>query len=368
MNKLGFGFLRLPLKDAGDPKSVDVEAVKGLVDLFLEQGGTYFDTAYTYNGGMSEAALREALVKRYPRESFQIADKMPSWQLKDSSENRARFEEQLERCGVEYFDNYLIHWLNKRNYEICKKVESFEFLQQMKSAGRIRHIGFSYHDKADLLEQILKEQPCVEYVQLQLNYLDWESPAIEARRCCEICEKYHKPVIVMEPIKGGTLAQLPPEAEALFRAYAPNRSPASWAIRFAASQKQVQIVLSGMNSPEQIRDNWNCTEPLNEEELALVRRVSEVIRSQVAIPCTGCRYCEKNCPRRICIPRYFALFNEAKRAASNDAWKMASLYKELAEQNAPASACVKCRQCERNCPQQIKITDWLKEIAGVFEA
>ena len=254
MNKTGFGFLRLPRLDPKDEKSIDYTELECMVDTFLARGGTYFDTAYTYLGGISEEALRKSLVERHPRAHFRIADKLPGWKIKDGEDCRRYFDEQLARCGVEYFDVYLIHWLNAANYAIAQRQDQFGFLRQLKAEGRVRAIGFSYHDGPQLLEQILTEHPETEYVQLQLNYLDWDSVSIQAHACYDVAVRHGKKVIVMEPVKGGSLAALPEEAESLLKEYAPQESTASWAIRFASSLEGVETVLSGMSTCAQVQD------------------------------------------------------------------------------------------------------------------
>lgn len=362
MNKLGFGFLRLP--QSGE--AIDYSLLNTMVDTFLSHGGTYFDTAYTYGDGQSEIAIRESLVKRHARESFCLADKLPSWKVNAYEDCRQYFEEQLERCGVTFFDVYLLHWLNHDNYQICEKYNEFAFLRELKAAGKAKKIGFSYHDNAALLDTILTDHPEVDIVQLQINYLDWDSAAIEAGNCYRVAEKHGKSVVVMEPVKGGTLAKLPPEAEAIFREIHPDQSMASWALRFVQSLPQVEVVLSGMNTMQQLLDNLQDVSPLNAEEQAAVQRASAIITAQTAIPCTGCRYCESYCPKHIAIPDYFAMYNEVCRYP-NDDWKIQPAYNAFVQQHGKASDCVGCKSCERHCPQHISIADHLTQVAKVFE-
>ena len=366
MNKLGFGFLRLPRENEADENSVDLEKTKALVDRFMALGGRYFDTAYTYMNGGSENAIREALVKRYPREAFELADKLPSWKLRQAEDCRRYFEEELERCGVEYFDVFLLHGLDQENYERCERLGAFDLMLREKRQGRAKRIGFSYHDSPELLDAILAKHPEIELVQLQINYLDWESVTIQARKCYETAVRHGKRVIVMEPVKGGSLAALPEEAERLLKKIHPEESMASWAIRFASSLEAVDIVLSGMNAMEQMEDNLREKEPINEVERRLLKEAAQIIRRNIAVPCTGCGYCLQGCPRRIAIPQYFALYNEYARSP-RELWKMEYLYKNIAAQRAKAGDCIGCGACERACPQKIEIVGMLKKVKVVFE-
>lgn len=365
MNKTGFGFLRLPRVDADDEKSVDYALLNAMVDRFLERGGTYFDTAYTYLGGISEAAIRKAVVERYPRESFRIADKLPGYMVKSYDGCRAFLEESLRRCGVEYFDVYLLHGLNEENYRIAEKLEQFRFLREVKEAGKAKKIGFSYHDSPELLDRILTDHPELDCVQLQINYLDWDSVSIQAGKCYEIAGKHQKPVIVMEPVKGGNLANLPEEAAAILRGLQPEESIASWAIRFPTGLDNVEIVLSGMNTMEQLEDNMRSHRPLNSRERNALAKAAEIIRAKTAIPCTGCGYCTPNCPIGMSISQYFALYNEYARNPKED-WKMQYVYDHLAKRYAKISQCIGCEQCRQHCPQKIDIPSHLNEIARVF--
>jgi len=363
MNKLGFGFLRLPqIKN----KEIDWPLLEAMVDSFLASGGTYFDTAYTYLDGMSEAALKRAVVERHPRASFQIADKLPGWKVKRQADCQRYFSEQLERCGVDYFDVYLLHWLNQANYTVAERYDEFGFLNRLKADGRIRKTGFSYHGDAATLEKILQAHPDVDVVQLQINYLDWDDPAMEAHKCYDIAARYGKEIVVMEPVKGGTLANLPEEAGRLLRQAAPGESTASWAIRFAQSLEQVSIVLSGMNTMEQMRDNMRDVPPLSQQEYELLERAGAIIAKNTAIPCTGCRYCVKDCPKGIAIPDYFRIYNGYSRFPA-EGWKIGPVYASIAQTNGKASDCIHCRACEKNCPQQIPITKWLEKVAKALE-
>ncbi len=366
MNKLGFGFLRLPRLDPEDAQSIDWELLSSLVDAFLSGGGTYFDTAYTYLNGRSEEALRKTLVQRHPRGSFQIADKLPGYLVREHGDCERFFQIQLQRCGVEYFDVYMLHWLNPENYRIAEEFDEFGFLQKLKAEGRARRTGFSYHGDAALLETILTAHPEVDIVQLQINYLDWNDPAIEAGACYEVAVRHGKEVVVMEPVKGGTLASLPEEAQALLTAHAPGESAASWAIRFAQSLEKVSIVLSGMNAMEQLRDNLRDMPVISEAEHSILEKVCGILNRSIAIPCTACRYCESHCPNSIAIPDYFSIYNSYWRHPGDD-WKMTPVYAKIAQTHGKASDCIGCGQCEAHCPQRIPITNWLPKVAQALE-
>lgn len=362
MKKFGFGLMRLPVVD-GDYTKVDAEKFKEMADAFLAAGGTYFDTAYPYHGGNSETAFREAVVKRYPRERFTVTDKMPIYMIQKPEQMQDIFEEQLGRCGVEYFDYYWLHALAGTNYENVQKVGAFDFIKQKKEEGKIRHIGFSFHDSPELLERILNDHPETEYVQLQLNYLDWNDAAIRAKECYEIATRHGKPVIVMEPIKGGALANIQEAADRILKTQTPGLSTASWAIRFAASHENVMMVLSGMGNMEQLEDNVGYMkdfQPLSGAEMDALKQATEI-----AIPCTACRYCisESECPKNIAIPDYFALYNDNKKFKG----MVSSIYyNNLALTHGKASDCIGCGKCEKHCPQHLPIREYLKEVAVAF--
>ena len=372
MKKLGFGLMRLPLLDPNDDASVDVGQVKEMVDLFMSKGFTYFDTAIMYIGFASQRVAGEAIVDRYPRDSFTLATKLHS-AFFDSFEDRDRvFEEQLEQTGAGYFDYYLIHGVEASNYPKYEKYDCFRWLLEKKAAGLVKHAGFSFHDTPELLDEILTKYPEMEFVQIQLNYLDWESEWIQSRAVYEMATKHGKPVIVMEPVKGGTLAKVPEEAERLLKAAEPNLSVPSWAIRFAASQENVMMVLSGMSTVEQMRDNLSYMEefkPLTPEEVSLTHKAAEIINAQIAVPCTGCSYCTDGCPMQIPIPKYFSLYNEDMREDLEEkGWTVNfSNYERLTESFGKASDCVACGQCEGVCPQHLPIIDLMKAVSGHFE-
>lgn len=370
MKKLGFGLMRLPLINENDGTSIDIERVKGMADKFMEEGFTYFDTAAPYHGMQSEVAFREAVVKRYPRESYTITDKLSMWMINEEMTLEKFFEGQLERLGVEYMDIYLLHAMNAERFEKAKEMKVFEFLQEKVAEGKIKHIGFSFHDKAEVLDKILSERPEMEYVQLQMNYLDWEDENVQSRKCYEVALKYDKKILVMEPIKGGSLAVVSPVVEKMFKDYNPEASVASWAVRFVASLENVVMVLSGMSDEEQIADNLSYMkefEPLNEEEMDIVKKAAEIIRNDIAIPCTACRYCVDDCPMQIAIPDYFKIYNKLKQLQGTKLNDRRNEYNRLAENHGKASACVECGMCEGHCPQNISIREALKEVAASLE-
>lgn len=368
--KLGFGCMRLPVTDSSNPTSFDFDKIEALFDAFIANGFTYFDTAYTYHGYQAERAVRRALVERYPRNAFELATKFPLRDFKDAAHMEVIFNEQLENCGVEYFDWYLLHNIGENVYGKCEKYGAFDFAARKKAEGKIKNLGMSFHDMPELFEEILKKHgEILDFVQLQVNYVDWEQPNVQARRCVEIANKYGKPIIVMEPCKGGTLANVPEEVEKLFRACNPNATPAGWAMRYAASVPGVIRVLSGMNTMEQVKDNCSTFtdfKPLSEEERAAVDKAAEIILSNVAVPCTGCEYCTHDCPKGIPIPKYFALYNSIM-ANTGSFSSQQVYYTNTALKSAGAGECLDCGQCENACPQHIAIRENLRKIAEKFE-
>lgn len=371
--KFGFGLMRLPQVDPNDWESpVDVEACKEMVDYFIDNGFTYFDTAWMYCGFQSEKATKEFLVNRHPRESFTLATKLHGGFFNDKEGMEKILKTQLDNCGVDFFDYYLLHDIGEDHYEKYTRLGCFDWIVEKKKAGVFKHIGFSYHDTADLLDKVLTEHPEMEFVQLQINYLDWDSEGIQSRKCYEVCVKHNKPVIVMEPVKGGTLANVPDEVEKLFKDYNPNMSVPSWAIRFAATQPNVKIVLSGMGNMDMVRDNVSYMKefkPLSDEELSIVKKATDIINSSIAIPCTGCAYCVDGCPKKIAIPKYFSLYNTEKLEMEGKGFTpQAGYYNRLTTNYGKASECIGCGKCEKVCPQHLHIRENLKLVAKQFES
>ena len=359
----GFGCMRLPMN--GD--QVDIAETTRMVDEFLAQGFNYFDTAHGYIGGKSELALKECLTSRYPREAYSLTDKLTDSYFKTETDIRPFFESQLEACGVDYFDFYLMHAQNADNFKKFKACRAYETAFALKAEGRIRHVGLSFHDRAEVLDQILTEYPQIEVVQIQFNYLDYDDIAVQSRKCYEVCRKHGKPVLVMEPVKGGNLADLPEDAAAVLDDLH-GGSPASYAIRFAAGFPGMMMVLSGMSNMEQMKDNLSYMrdfKPLNETELAAVNKVQEIFHKLNMIPCTACRYCVEGCPKQISIPDLFAIMNI--KQLHHD-WNADYYYEEV--HTAPgrrASDCLKCGKCEKICPQHLPIRKLLEEVAKEFD-
>ena len=367
--KLGFGMMRLP-QFGENFEQIDTAQTCQMVDMFLERGFTYFDTAWMYCGFKSEDTVKEVLTKRHSRESFTLTTKLHGGFIQSKADRDKIFETQLKKTGVEYFDYYLIHDVGVDHYELYQRLECFEWLMRKKEQGLVRHAGFSFHDSAQCLDRVLTEQPEMEFVQLQVNYLDWENPGIQSRLCCETAEKHGKPVIVMEPVKGGTLVDIPEEAQRILRARDPQMSIPSWAIRFATSHDCVKLVLSGMSNLAQVDDNTRFMSdfvPLNEEDFKAIEQTVEIINRNIAIPCTACGYCVDGCPRNIAIPRYFSLFNADKQEIPGKEWQpQAEYYDRLTHIFGKAGDCVECGQCESVCPQHLPIIQYLKEVAEYF--
>ncbi|QQO07893.1 aldo/keto reductase [Breznakiella homolactica] len=364
--KLGFGLMRPPMIG----EDVDMEQLARMVDLFMEKGFSYFDTAWGYLNGKSELAAREVLVERYPRERFQFATKLPAWAVSTAEEAKNMFRTSLDRTGLEFFDFYLLHNLGGTGNVRTETFDRFgiwDFLAEQKREGRIRHLGFSMHAKAAHLDEVLSKHPEMDFVQLQINYADWENPVIESRKCYETAMKHGKPVVIMEPVKGGALANLPEPAAEIFSRAEPGRSQASWALRYAASLEGIVTVLSGMSTVDQMKDNLSVMEnfrPLNKEERTVIERVQQALSAIPQVPCTDCRYCLKGCPEHISIPGVFAAVNDylvyrnMARAKSRYGFETAS--------GGKASACIRCGACEEVCPQGIPIIAELAKAAEIF--
>ena len=371
--KLGFGMMRLPLLDQDDRTSLDIPAIQQMVDEYMAKGFNYFDTAWMYHNGKSERLVKECLIGKYPRDSYTVTDKLPDYILGPHRSPQQVFEKQLERTGLDYFDYYLIHDTNAGSIGNFEKYHCFEFVEELLDKGLVKHIGLSHHDGPELLEELLIKHPRIEFVQLQINYLDWYSLGVRARECYEVAVKYGKKVLVMEPVKGGTLAQVPEEAEQVFKEAAPDMSVPSWAIRFAASLPEVYMVLSGMSNLEQLRDNMSYMEdfkPLDEAEQEVVGKALDIINGKIAIDCTGCNYCTVDCPMNVQIPRLFSLYNADLQEAESKGWSShEELYMNLvlAEDIGVASDCIECGACEDRCPQHLDIRKHLKEVKEHFE-
>ena len=360
--KLGFGLMRLPQKGAG----TDIEQVKKMVDLFMEAGFTYFDTAFVY--GTSETDIKKALVDRYPRESYTLATKLNAFMMcHDEKSAKEQFYKSLERTGAGYFDYYLMHAFMENNYKKYDEYHIWDFVKERKAEGLIKNFGFSFHAGPKLLDRLLTKHPEVDFIQLQINYADWNDPAVSSRVNYEVARKHGKSIVVMEPVKGGKLADPPKEVQKLFRDYAPDASFASWAIRFVASLDGIVTVLSGMSNLAQMEDNLSYMknfQPLNEEEQKIIRKAQKILGSSAEIPCTACHYCTDGCPKQIPIPDIFAAAN--LQLGNGQTAQAKERYAAISEGHR-ASDCIGCKQCERACPQHLKIVDHLKQCAEMME-
>lgn len=359
----GFGCMRLPMKDG----EVDKEQMCKMVDTFLEQGFNYFDTAHGYLDGKSELALRDCLTSRHDRSEYILTNKLTNFYFKSEEDIRPFFESQLKACGVDYFDFYLMHAQSEEIFKYFKQRHAYEIALQLKEEGKFRHFGISFHDKAEALDQILTEYPQIEVVQIQFNYLDYEDPAVQSRKCYEVCRKHNKPVLIMEPVKGGNLVNLPEDAKQVLDDLH-GGSPASYALRFAAGFDGVLMVLSGMSNMEQMEDNIRFMkdfQPLTEKETEAVHKVADIFHQKHAIPCTACRYCTAGCPKQISIPDLFACMNAKK--IFND-WNANYYYSNVhTVHNGKASDCIKCGKCEKACPQHLPIRDLLEDVVKEFK-
>lgn len=360
--KLGFGLMRLPRKGIG----IDVEQVKQMVDLFMNAGFTYFDTAFVYPG--SEEAIRKALVERYPRESYTLATKLYAAMVPTEKAAKKEFDTSLRRTQARYFDFYLLHSLMENNYKKYERFGLWDFVKEQKEKGLIRHYGFSYHSGPKLLDRLLTEHPDVDFVQLQINYADWNNPSVTSRANYEVARKHGKPIVVMEPVKGGNLAKPPKDVVELLKQAEPDQSCASWAIRFAASLEGILTVLSGMSNVAQMEDNLSFMKdfrPLDADEQKVIQKAQRFLGRASTIPCTACHYCTKGCPKQIPIPEIFTAMN--KQLGNGQIAEAKKSYAQAAKEGHRASDCIRCRQCENACPQHLKITDLLAKCAAALE-
>ena len=357
----GFGCMRLPMIG----NDVDIEQTKKMVDAFIENGFNYFDTAHGYISQKSELAIKECLTSRYPRDKYILTNKLTGNYFNSEEEIYPLFEKQLQACGVEYFDFYLMHAQNANGFKKFKRCNAYETAFKLKEMGKVRHVGFSFHDKAEVLDEILTEYPQIEVVQIQFNYLDYDDPAVQSKKCYDVCVKHDVPCIIMEPVKGGTLINLPIQAEEIVEGL--SISKANLAIRFAATFENNMMVLSGMSSYEQMMENISFMKdfkPLTDKEMNATREIVKIINDELLIKCTACRYCVDGCPMKISIPDLFACHNRKKQTHD---WNANFYYSIYTQEKGKASACIECGQCESVCPQNLPIRDYLKQVAKEFE-
>ncbi len=368
-SKFGFGCMRLPQTDANDPTSIDQDLFNRMVDIYMEKGFNYFDTSYAYHNGTSEVAIRKAVVERYPRESFKICDKMPTWALTCEEDNDKFVDEMLERLGIDYFDVFLVHNINGPWLKNAKDANTFEYVKRMKENGIARQIGFSFHEKADLLKEVLDEYgEMFDVALLELNYLDWEDPSIEAHKCYDLCVEHGLDVYVMEPLKGGVIVNLSDELKNEFKEFNPDKSIASLAIRFCASLEHVKIVLSGMSNMDDLIDNCNTYENfevLSSDESQFLENMVLKLSENLAVPCSECGYCVDACPEMIPIPEYFNLYNTSKNQPESNIYRL--YFDKLADEKVPASECTYCGTCLDYCTQKIDIPEELEKVCEHFE-
>ena len=362
--KLGFGLMRLPKLEDGH---IDVQQTADMVDRFMQAGGTYFDTAFVYDNGESEATIRKALVERYPRDSYTLATKLHAGRCSSEEEAKAQFYTSLERTGAGYFDFYLCHALQRNYYQKYDEYHIWDFVKELKAKGLVKHYGFSFHADPALLEELLNAHPDVDFVQLQINYADWENPGVNSRRNWEICKAHGKPVVVMEPVKGGILADPIPTVKAVFDAFGNGLSYASWAIRYVAEKENILVVLSGMSSLEQMKDNLSYMKdfkPLSEAEEEVIRQAQKALDADQSIPCTACHYCTEGCPQNIPIPEIFAVSNRRK---GSPRFRTVREYNIVTQGRGRASDCVSCGQSESVCPQHLSIISLLEQCRELEE-
>ena len=368
-SKFGFGCMRLPQTDDNDSTSIDQDLFNEMVDIYMEKGFNYFDTSYAYHGGQSETAIRKAVVERYPRESFKICDKMPTWALTCEEDNDRFVNEMLERLGTDYFDVFMIHNINGPWLRNAKDANTFEYVRKMKEDGIAHQIGFSFHEKASLLKEVLEEYGEIfDVAMLELNYLDWEDPAIESHKCYDLCVEYGLDVYVMEPLKGGVIVNPNDEIKNDFKEFSPDKSIASMAIRFCASLEHVKIVLSGMNKMEDLVDNcdtYENFEVLSEKENEFLKNMALKLKENLAVACSECGYCVDACPEMIPIPEYFNLYNTSKNQPESNIYKL--YFDKLADEKVPASECTYCGTCLDYCTQQIDIPEELEKVCEHFQ-
>ncbi|MDO4621486.1 MAG: aldo/keto reductase [Eubacteriales bacterium] len=362
--RFGFGCMRLPMKQG----EVDYETFRRMVDRFMDAGLNYFDTAHGYLDEKSEIAIRECLVRRYPREAFILTNKLSQNYFQKEEDIRPLFEKQLECCGVDYFDFYLMHAQGRGCYDQYQNARAYEVAQELKKEGKVHHVGLSFHDNAEFLDKILTDHPEIEVVQIQFNYLDYEEETVQSRACYEVCVKHGVPVLVMEPVKGGSLINLPDSQKARLDALIGDSGAdyASYALRFAEHFDQMFMVLSGMSNMEQMESNLSCMvepKPLDENEMQTLLDIGRYLREEGQIPCTGCRYCTKDCPQQIAIPDIFSAWNVKKRRQDFPAFGM---YQHAIRDNGKPEDCIKCGSCEEICPQHLQIRDLLEEAAEVL--
>ena len=367
-SKFGFGCMRLPLTDATNPTSIDQDLFNEMVDIYMEKGFNYFDTSYAYHGGKSESAIRKAVVERYPRESYLICDKIPTWALTQESDNEKFVNEMLERLGIDYFDVLFIHNINVPWFKLAENSNSFEYIKKIKEKGIAKQIGISFHDNSELLKKVLdKYGDILDIVQLELNYLDWEDPSIEAHKCYDLCVEHGLDVYVMEPLKGGVIVNPNDEIKNDFKEFNPDKSIASFAIRFCASLEHVKIVLSGMSKMEDLIDNCNTYENfevLSAEESDFLEKMASKLSESVAVPCSECGYCTDACPEMIPIPEYFNLYNTSKNQPQSDIYRL--YFDKLGDEKVPADECTYCGTCLDHCTQKIDIPEVLEKVCEHF--